>query len=110
MDTTVTNAVAPPAPSAAPTHPSYSALPVRPMPGIADNLLDLIGNTPMVRLPKLNRGLRPTLLAKLEMFNPGNNVKDRIGIRMIHDAERRGLLKRGGTIVEPTSGNTGTGL
>src|SRR3954468_21686714 len=80
------------------------------LPGIADTLLDLIGNTPLVRLPKLNRGLRPTLLAKLEMFNPGNNVKDRIGIRMIRDAERRGLLKRGGTIVEPTSGNTGTGL
>src|SRR5438270_11577279 len=84
-----------------------------PKPGpetIAADLLDLIGNTPMVRLPKLNRGVRPALLAKLEMFNPGNNVKDRIGIRMIRDAERRGLLKRGGTIVEPTSGNTGTGL
>ncbi|MGI8588574.1 MAG: cystathionine beta-synthase [Chloroflexia bacterium] len=83
---------------------------VRPMPGIAANLLELIGNTPMVRLGKINRGVRPTLLAKLEMFNPGNNVKDRIGITMIRDAERRGLLERGGTIVEPTSGNTGTGL
>ncbi len=77
---------------------------------VYDNILETIGNTPIVRLPKLNRGLRPTLLAKLEMFNPGNSVKDRIGIRMIRDAEERGLLQRGGTIVEPTSGNTGTGL
>src|SRR5215210_4966635 len=82
----------------------------RPLPALADTLLDLVGNTPLVRLPKLNRGLRPTLLAKLEMFNPGENVKTRIGITMIRDAERRGLLKPGGTIVEPTSGNTGTGL
>jgi cystathionine beta-synthase len=64
----------------------------------------------MVRLPRLNRGLRPTLIAKLEMFNPGENVKARIGITMIRDAEQRGLLRPGGTIVEPTSGNTGTGL
>ncbi|HUS17982.1 MAG TPA: cystathionine beta-synthase [Chloroflexia bacterium] len=89
---------------------SYGGHEVRPLPGVANDLLDLMGNTPMIRLPRLNRGLRPTLLAKLEMFNPGNNVKDRIGIRMIRDAEQRGLLKRGGTIVEPTSGNTGTGL
>src|SRR5689334_2159560 len=82
----------------------------RPLPGIGDFLLDFIGNTPMVPLPRLNRGLRPTLMAKLEMFNPGENVKARIGITMIQDAERRGLLKPGGTIVEPTSGNTGTGL
>ena len=82
----------------------------RPLPGIGDSLLDFIGNTPMVRLPRLNRGLRPTLMAKLEMFNPGENVKARIGITMIRDAERRGLLRPGGTIVEPTSGNTGTGL
>jgi cystathionine beta-synthase len=77
---------------------------------VYDNILATIGNTPIVRLPKLNRGLKPTLLAKLEMFNPGNSVKDRIGITMIRDAEQRGLLQRGGTIVEPTSGNTGTGL
>jgi cystathionine beta-synthase len=64
----------------------------------------------MVRLSRLNRGLRPTLIAKLEMFNPGENVKARIGITMIRDAEQRGLLRPGGTIVEPTSGNTGTGL
>ncbi|MDQ3930294.1 MAG: cystathionine beta-synthase [Chloroflexota bacterium] len=77
---------------------------------VYDNILDTIGNTPIVRLPKLNRGLKPTLLAKLEMFNPGNSVKDRIGITMIRAAEEKGLLKKGGTIVEPTSGNTGTGL
>src|SRR5689334_17981234 len=110
MDSTLINEPAPAAPTSAPAGPTYGGLPVLPMPGVADSLLDLIGSTPMVRLPRLNRGLRPTLLAKLEMFNPGNNVKDRIGIRMIRDAERRGLLKRGGTIVEPTSGNTGTGL
>src|SRR3954451_8761723 len=109
METVTTNTAGAPGPNTA-AHPTYSDLPVRPMPGVAGSLLDLIGNTPLVRLPRLNRGLRPTLLAKLEMFNPGNNVKDRIGIRMIRDAERRGLLKRGGTIVEPTSGNTGTGL
>jgi cystathionine beta-synthase len=77
---------------------------------VYDSLLDLIGNTPIVRLPKLNRGLKPSLYAKLEMFNPGNSVKDRIGITMIQAAEKKGLLKKGGTIVEPTSGNTGTGL
>jgi cystathionine beta-synthase len=77
---------------------------------VYDSILETIGNTPIVRLPKLNRGLRPTLLAKLEMFNPGNSVKDRIGIRMIRTAEEKGLLKKGGTIIEPTSGNTGTGL
>ncbi|MEO5952629.1 MAG: pyridoxal-phosphate dependent enzyme, partial [Chloroflexia bacterium] len=77
---------------------------------IHDNILDLIGNTPIVRLPTLNRGIKATILAKLEMFNPGNSVKDRIGIKMIRDAEAAGMLQRGGTIVEPTSGNTGTGL
>ena len=77
---------------------------------VYDSILDLIGNTPMVRLPRLNRGLKPNLYAKLEMFNPGNSVKDRIGITMIRAAEEQGILKKGGTIVEPTSGNTGTGL
>jgi cystathionine beta-synthase len=77
---------------------------------VYDNVLSLVGNTPIVRLPKINRGYKPALLAKLEMFNPGNSVKDRIGIRMIEAAEEKGLLKKGGTIVEPTSGNTGTGL
>jgi cystathionine beta-synthase len=77
---------------------------------VYDSILDTIGNTPIVRLPKLNQGLKPNLFAKLEMFNPGNSVKDRIGITMIKAAEEKGLLRKGGTIVEPTSGNTGTGL
>lgn len=75
-----------------------------------NNVLELIGNTPLVRMPRLTRGIKATVLAKLEMLNPGGSVKDRIGIRMIEEAERRGLLKKGGTIVEPTSGNTGVGL
>jgi cystathionine beta-synthase len=77
---------------------------------VLDTFLDAMGDTPLVRLHSVTRGLRPTILAKLEMLNPGGSVKDRIGIRMIEDAERRGLLKPGGTIVEPTSGNTGHGL
>jgi cystathionine beta-synthase len=75
-----------------------------------DTFLDAMGNTPLVRLHSVTRGVRPTVLAKLEMLNPGGSVKDRIGIRMIEQAERAGLLKAGGTIVEPTSGNTGHGL
>jgi cystathionine beta-synthase len=75
-----------------------------------DTFLDAMGDTPLVRLNKVARGVRPTLYAKLEMLNPGGSVKDRIGIRMIEAAERQGLLKPGGTIVEPTSGNTGHGL
>jgi len=77
---------------------------------VMDTFLDALGNTPLVRLHKVTRGLRPTILAKLEMLNPGGSVKDRIGLRMIEAAERAGLLKPGGTIVEPTSGNTGHGL
>jgi len=77
---------------------------------IAESVLGLIGNTPLVRMSRIGRGLRPTILAKLEHLNPGGSVKDRIGLVMIEDAERRGLLKPGGTIVEPTSGNTGVGL
>ncbi len=77
---------------------------------VYDSILDTIGNTPLVRVPKLNRGLKPTILAKIEYLNPGGSVKDRIGLRMIEDAEQRGLLQKGGTIVEPTSGNTGVGL
>src|SRR5437867_4642473 len=69
-----------------------------------------MGNTPLVRLHKVVRGVRPAILAKLEMLNPGGSVKDRIGLRMIEAAERGGLLQPGGTIVEPTSGNTGHGL
>src|SRR6266542_2491685 len=69
-----------------------------------------MGNTPLVRLHKVVRGVRPAILAKLEMLNPGGSVKDRIGLRMIEAAERGGQLRPGGTIVEPTSGNTGHGL
>ena len=77
---------------------------------VLDTFLDAMGDTPLVRLHTVTRGVRPTVLAKLEMLNPGGSVKDRIGIRMIESAERAGLLKAGGTIVEPTSGNTGHGL
>jgi cystathionine beta-synthase len=77
---------------------------------VLETFLDAMGNTPLVRLRAVTRGLRPTILAKLEMLNPGGSVKDRIGIRMIHAAEREGRLRPGGTIVEPTSGNTGHGL
>ncbi|HEX9268934.1 MAG TPA: cystathionine beta-synthase [Candidatus Limnocylindria bacterium] len=77
---------------------------------IAPDILSLVGNTPLVRLSRIGAGLRPRLVAKLEMLNPGGSVKDRIGLAMIEEAERRGLLRPGGTIVEPTSGNTGVGL
>ena len=81
----------------------------------AESIVDLVGNTPLVRISRLTRDLgpverRPLLLAKLEMLNPGGSVKDRIGLPMIEAAERAGLLKPGGTIIEPTSGNTGHGL
>ena len=75
-----------------------------------DSVLDLIGQTPLVRIHKLNPNPRVTLLAKLEFLNPGGSVKDRIGPAMINRAEKLGKLKKGGTIVEPTSGNTGVGL
>jgi cystathionine beta-synthase len=79
---------------------------------VANSILDLVGNTPLVRLPKLTaaEGIRCDLLAKVELGNPGGSVKDRIAISMIDAAEKAGLLKPGGTIVEPTSGNTGAGL
>jgi cystathionine beta-synthase len=74
------------------------------------NILEVIGNTPLIRLNKVSQGLKPTILAKLENLNPGGSVKDRIGVAMVEEAERKGLLKPGGTIIEPTSGNTGVGL
>jgi len=80
------------------------------MPRDYPSVLDLVGNTPIVRLEALGRGVRPRLLAKLEYLNPGGSVKDRIGLAMIEKAEQEGKLKPGGTIVEPTSGNTGVGL
>src|ERR1044071_3586352 len=73
-------------------------------------LLDLVGGTPIVRLDSLSPPGHARILAKLEFLNPGGSVKDRIGISMIEQAEREGKLKPGGTIVEPTSGNTGVGL
>jgi cystathionine beta-synthase len=73
-------------------------------------LLDLVGRTPIVRLDRIGRDVAPTLLAKLEYLNPGGSNKDRIGLAMIEAAEREGKLRPGGTIVEPTSGNTGVGL
>jgi cystathionine beta-synthase len=78
---------------------------------ICDSILDAIGDTPMVRVNSITRGVIPaTVLAKIETFNPGNSIKDRMAVRMIEDAERKGLLKPGGTIIEGTSGNTGMGL
>ena len=76
----------------------------------SDSILDTIGNTPLVRLQTLGADLPGTLLAKVEFFNPGGSVKDRIGVAMIEDAEAKGLLRPGGTIIEGTSGNTGAGL
>jgi cystathionine beta-synthase len=73
-------------------------------------VLELVGNTPIVRLDSVGRGVEPQLLAKLEYVNPGGSVKDRIGLAMIEKAEAEGKLEPGGTIVEPTSGNTGVGL
>src|SRR3954467_7651367 len=73
-------------------------------------VLELVSATPIVRLQNLGRDVEPTLLAKLEYLNPGGSVKDRIGLPMIEQAEREGKLGAGGTIVEPTSGNTGVGL
>ncbi len=75
-----------------------------------DSLLDLVGNTPLLRLQKVTDGARPMVLAKVEYMNPGGSVKDRIAKRMVEAAESEGELKPGGTIVEPTSGNTGVGL
>ncbi|WP_405737104.1 cystathionine beta-synthase [Streptomyces sp. NBC_01537] len=75
-----------------------------------DSMISLVGNTPLVRLNNVTAGLQATVLAKVEYFNPGGSVKDRIALRMIEAAEKSGELKPGGTIVEPTSGNTGVGL
>ena len=76
---------------------------------IFDHITDLIGGTPLLRIHRLNDG-RADVLAKVEYFNPGGSVKDRVGLAMIEDAEARGLLKPGALIIEPTSGNTGIGL
>jgi cystathionine beta-synthase len=77
---------------------------------VHDSILGAIGNTPLVRLNRIVREIRATVYAKVETFNPGHSIKDRMALRMIEDAERQGLLKPGGTIIEGTSGNTGMGL
>src|SRR5262249_39761491 len=82
---------------------------------VYESLVDLIGNTPLLRLRKVTRHVgggpaAPAVLAKVEYVNPGGSVKDRIALRMVEAAEESGALKPGGTIVEPTSGNTGIGL
>lgn len=79
---------------------------------IYNTITELIGRTPLVKLNKFaaNRDAKANIIAKVEFFNPGGSVKDRVGLAMIEDAERRGILKAGGTIIEPTSGNTGVGL
>src|SRR5512143_78166 len=77
---------------------------------VKPNIIAAIGNTPLVRLNHVTRGIKATVLAKLEFLNPGGSIKDRIGIEMIEAAEREGKLRPGGTIVEATSGNTGVGL
>jgi cystathionine beta-synthase len=75
-----------------------------------NSIIEQIGNTPLIKLNKINKGLKPQIFAKLESANPGGSVKDRIGFSMIADAEQQGILKPGGTIIEATSGNTGIGL
>jgi len=77
---------------------------------IYNSIIETIGNTPIVRLNKIPKGIEGTMLAKVEYFNPGNSTKDRMALKMIEDAEKAGLLKPGGTIIEGTSGNTGMGL
>src|SRR3984885_14679124 len=79
-------------------------------PVLKDSILDTIGDTPLVRLSRIGASLKPRLAAKLEVFNPGGSIKDRVAVALIEAAEREGHLRPGGTIVEPTSGNTGTGL
>lgn len=77
---------------------------------IFEDISKTVGNTPLVRINKLSAGINATILAKLEFFNPLSSVKDRIGVAMIEDGERKGLLKKGSVIIEPTSGNTGIAL
>ncbi|MFQ5334508.1 MAG: pyridoxal-phosphate dependent enzyme [Flavobacteriales bacterium] len=77
---------------------------------VANNILETIGNTPLVKINRITAGIPATVLAKVETGNPGNSVKDRMAVKMIEDAEQAGLLKPGGTVIEGTSGNTGMGL
>src|SRR3954453_13001613 len=77
---------------------------------IKDSILAAIGDTPLVRLSRIGAGMTPQIVAKVESLKPGGSLKDRVAVCLIEAAERDGLLRPGGTIVEPTSGNTGTGL
>jgi cystathionine beta-synthase len=77
---------------------------------IRDSILETVGGTPLVRLSRIGAGLAPQIVAKVESFNPGGSIKDRVALKLIEAAERDGRLRAGGTIIEPTSGNTGTGL
>jgi cystathionine beta-synthase len=77
---------------------------------IYNSIIETIGNTPMVKLQNVTKGIKGTILVKVEYFNPGNSTKDRMAVKMVEDAEKAGLLKPGGTIIEGTSGNTGMGL
>src|SRR5688572_18472837 len=79
-------------------------------PRVAESVLDLVGATPLVRLRRLAKPGGASVLAKLESTNPAGSIKDRIALAMVEDAERKGALKPGATLVEPTSGNTGVGL
>ena len=76
----------------------------------SNHITELIGHTPLVKINNITKDIKGTILAKIESFNPGHSIKDRIGLQLIKDAEKKGLLKRGGTIIEATSGNTGMGL
>ncbi|MEI6791302.1 MAG: pyridoxal-phosphate dependent enzyme, partial [Myxococcaceae bacterium] len=77
---------------------------------VANSILDAIGNTPIVRLNQVTQSPKANLFVKCEFMNPGGSIKDRIGLYMINQAEKKGFLKPGGTIIEATSGNTGMGL
>src|SRR3954452_10525691 len=79
-------------------------------PDIKDSILETVGNTPLIRLGRIGQGMAPQIVAKVESFNPGGSIKDRVAMRLIEVAEDDGRLRAGGTIIEPTSGNTGTGL
>lgn len=75
-----------------------------------NNILETIGNTPLIKLNRIVSGVPGTILAKVETFNPGHSIKDRMAVKMVDDAEAKGFLRPGGTIIESTSGNTGMGL
>lgn len=94
------------------SHVASPSPPCSPRPKIGDTILDFVGDTPMVRINRLAQeaGLECELVAKCEFFNAGGSVKDRIGKRMIEDAEKSGRIRPGDTLIEPTSGNTGIGL